>query len=305
MLQNVPSAALPCPACGETAAPRLLYQKNGCDILRCESCGLGRAEAAADFDPQAYYNEGYFSGAHADGYADYRGAEPVLRREFAGAVDFLRGFVPAGGRLVELGCAYGFFLDEAKRVYNACGIELAADAAESCRARGLDVMAGVADAETLDRLKPPFDAVVLLDVIEHLPQPVETIALAAQRLKPGGVIMLTTGDFASLAARVTGARWRLMTPPQHLWFFTPASMRGLARQLGLAVESLDHPWKTVPLSLILFQIRRMLGLPVEASGEGGAGAQSGGVAGQTGVGASRIGIPVNLFDAMRVVLRKA
>ena len=85
-----------------------------------------------------------------------------------------------------------------------------------------------------------------------------------------------------------GAKWRLMTPPQHLWFFTQESMRRMAAGLGLSVEHVDHPWKIVPASLIAFQLRRMLGL-------GAAGVAT----------ASRIGIPVNLFDAMRIVLRKA
>ena len=79
-----------------------------------------------------------------------------------------------------------------------------------------------------------------------------------------------------------------MTPPQHLWFFTQESMRRLSGGLGLSVEHLDHPWKIVPASLIAFQLRRMLGLR-------GRGVTS----------ASRIGVPVNLFDAMRVVSAQA
>jgi len=127
--------------------------------------------------------------------------------------------------------------------------------------------------------------VVMLDVIEHLPDPRGTLALCARHLNPGGAIVITTGDFASLYARLAGSRWRLMTPPQHLWFFTPESMRRLARQLDLQVERLDHPAKRVPLSLIAFQLRRMLG-----------------VKGQPEL--RPMGIPVNLFDAMRVILRK-
>lgn len=280
------SISLPCPACGTETPQRRLYRKNDCDIFRCEACGLGRAEAVAGFDPAAYYTGGYFSGEHADGYADYSGAEPVLRREFAHTVDFIRTLRPRG-RLLEIGCAYGFFLDEAKRHYDVRGIELAAEAAAACRSRGLDVVTGAADAPTLDRLGPPFDVIVLLDVIEHLPRPDEVLTVATQRLERNGVIVLTTGDFASPLARLTGARWRLMTPPQHLWFFTAESFRRLARRQELAVERIDYPWKTVPLSLILFQIFRMLGRGIKAPAM-----------------ASRIGLPANLFDAMRVVLRK-
>ncbi len=77
-----------------------------------------------------------------------------------------------------------------------------------------------------------------------------------------------------------------MTPPQHLWFFGRESITRLAKSLGLRVEHVDHPWKIVPLSLIVFQLRRMLHLSLSQSPAAG------------------VGIPFNLFDAMRVVLRK-
>ncbi len=273
-----------CPACGRATAQRLLYRKNGCDILRCAECGLGRAQAGA-FDPAGYYTGDYFSGGQPDGYADYAGAEPVLRREFRQTLDFIRS-VHAGGRLLELGCAYGFFLSEASHHYDVTGIEVAADAAAHGRREGLRIITGVADDATLAGLGR-FDVIVLLDVIEHLPQPRETLALCERHLNPGGIIVISTGDFGSWPARLLGSRWRLMTPPQHLWFFTRTSMLRLANSAGLQMERFEHPWKTVPLSLIAFQLGRMLGLRrrrVSAP--------------------SRIGIPLNLFDAMRVVLRK-
>jgi SAM-dependent methyltransferase len=275
---------LTCPACGTATAHRFLYAKNGCDILRCEQCGLGRAQTTG-FDPRSYYTGDYFSGRRADGYADYVGAEPILRREFAGTVQFIRKF-RGGGRLLDVGCAYGYFLQEAKHYFQVSGVELAEDAAAHCRSTGLSVSTGVADEALFARLGM-LDVIVLLDVIEHLPAPRETLALCAQHLRPGGIIAITTGDFGSASARFAGARWRLMTPPQHLWFFSQDSIRRMAASLGLAVEHLDHPWKTVPLSLITFQLGRMLGLspsPVQAT--------------------SRVGLPVNLFDAMRVILRK-
>jgi len=78
-----------------------------------------------------------------------------------------------------------------------------------------------------------------------------------------------------------------MTPPQHLWFFSSDSLRKIASSLGLRLEHVDHPWKIVPLSLVIFQLRRMLQLRVQPpSGE------------------ADLGLPVNLFDAMRLVLRK-
>jgi len=273
-----------CPACSRLTEQARLYAIGNCTILRCATCGLGRTEAPA-FEPERYYTGDYFTGQHADGYADYGGAEAVLRREFARTVEFIRARRD-GGRLLEVGCAFGFFLQEAKPFFDVSGIELAADAAAHARRSGLNVLTGVADEATLQRLGS-FDVVVMLDVIEHLPDPDGMLRLLSRHLEPGGIMVITTGDFGSLVARLAGRYWRLMTPPQHLWFFTGASLSRMARSADLDCEYLDHPWKIVPLSLVLFQLRRMLGLPQ-----------------RTRPGAGGIGLPLNLFDAMRVLLRK-
>lgn len=284
MPQSPMIRAVWCPACGCETSHRYLYTKQDCHILRCQDCGLGRADTTS-FDPANYYTEEYFSGGQTDGYADYLGSESVLRREFAREVNFIRRWCPSG-RLLEIGCAYGFFLQEAKRHFDVAGVELSADAAAHCRGKGLDVATGVVSKAVLDRIGP-VDVVVMLDVIEHLPEPHDMLALCARYLTPGGLIVLTTGDFGSLAARWAGSGWRLMTPPQHLWFFTAESFRRWAPRTDLHVHAADHPWKVVPLSLIVFQLARMTGRKPMAPSV-----------------LNRIGVPVNLFDAMRIVLRR-
>ncbi len=276
---------LECPGCAQRALHQRLFAKNGCDILKCVGCGLGRAVPDA-FDPREYYTAEYFAGGRADGYSNYEAAAPVLRREFAHAVEFVKKFKP-GGRLLEIGCAYGFFLEAARPFYDAAGLEIADVAAESCRQRGLQVATGIADADTLARFGA-VDVIALFDVIEHLPDPQATLDLCAHYLNPGGIVVITTGDFSSLYARIAGRHWRLMTPPQHLWFFTPESMRRMANAVGLRLVAIDYPGKLVPLSLIVFQMRRMIGIDLVKR-----------------TGGSSVGIPVNLHDAMRCVLRKS
>lgn len=278
----------PCLACLAVNAQEPRYVVNDCQIMQCRVCGLGRSRPRS-FDPAAYYTEDYFKGGRDDGYADYEQSAPVLQREFRGIADELATMFPdRTSRLLEVGCAYGFFLREAAAKFEVTGIEIAEVAVEACKQAGLArVYCGTLDSVALDELGQ-FDIIVMLDVIEHLENPQCDMARLARMLRPGGVIVLSTGDFSAPVARLMQRRWRLMTPPQHLSFFTPKSIAGLARQNGLAVESLKHPWKLVPLALVAYQLKRMLGLQRVALPDM----------------LNNIGIPLNLFDAMRATLRK-
>jgi 2-polyprenyl-3-methyl-5-hydroxy-6-metoxy-1,4-benzoquinol methylase len=277
----------PCLACDRETEQLFLWMKNGSEVFRCSVCGLGAA-VLNDFQPEAYYDSEYFSSATKGGYPDYVASEGILRAEFRTVIDRLRRIVPSG-RLLEIGSAYGFFLLEASAHYEVHGVELADDAAAFARARGLDVRTGSLTQQILEEVGP-VDVVVMLDVIEHLEHPKATLWRCAEFLRPGGAVVLTTPDFASALARISGKRWRNMTPPQHLWYFTPDSLAKMAEAAGLTVTRVDHPWKRVPVSLVLQLIGRSTGVqfsqPLLSS-------------------ASKLGVSVNLFDSMRIVLRKA
>jgi len=70
-------------------------------------------------------------------------------------------------------------------------------------------------------------------VIEHLPDPAESLCAVADNLRPGGLVAVSTGDLATLVARCSGSRWHLYNLPEHLWFFTADSLRTLLRRAGL------------------------------------------------------------------------
>ena len=217
----------PCEVCGRPTEYRLLYEIEGCRVHRCRVCGVGATELPSGFDPLDLYDERYFTGGARDGYGDYLGSEPVLRREFRTTLTALVKYLPRGGRLLEIGSAYGFFLMEAQRHFDCVGVEVSSDAVDYCRARGLDVRRGTLDHVLKAADLGTFDAVVMLDVIEHLPHPLQTLELVGSLMRPQSPLLITTGDWKSAAARVMGRRWRLMTPPQHLFFFSKATLCSL------------------------------------------------------------------------------
>lgn len=257
-----------CHCCGD--ATEHLYTVRGFSIGRCVSCGHGQVLDPPS-DPTAIYGEGYFEGGMDDGYAAYGATEPVLRREFRRTLARLRKFVP-DGRLVEIGCAYGVFLDLARTHFEVTGVEVSESAASRARERGLRVHASI------DALEGTFDAAVMLDVIEHLGDPGAILSTLRSRVKSG--LVITTGDFSSVLARAMRSKWRLMTPPQHLHFFTKRSLAKLLERTGWRALEMTRPMKLVPLKLAIYQ----LGLPAER------------------IPAS-FGVPVNLFDTVRVIAR--
>jgi 2-polyprenyl-3-methyl-5-hydroxy-6-metoxy-1,4-benzoquinol methylase len=274
-----------CEACGSKRNPYFRFQRWGYDIFRCPECGLGTTHTRSDFDPKRIYTRAYFNGGRKDGYANYLASESVLRREFRTSLAALGRQGRTGGRLFEIGAAYGFFLEEACSSFDVHGIEPCEHAAAFCRDRGLPVMTGFLAEHHFGA--GPFDAVVMFDVIEHLGNPFEVLRIAHRHMSPGSHLLVTTGDWDTVLSRLMGPRWRLITPPQHLFFFSKRSIFRMLTRAGFSVVSFERPTKQVPIDLVLYQAERMLGRTPKAH-----------------AWLSRFSLPMNLFDAMRVIATK-
>ena len=220
--------ARPCPACGGTDA-RTLFTRDGHAIAGCGGCGTAFvAQDPSTIDFQALYGEAYYTGGSDAVFADYVGQEAARRAHARRKLWLLRTLpprLPARGRLLDVGCAAGFFLAEARAHYEVQGVELSEWSSAYARERlQLPVFTG-----TLQQAALPaghFDVVTLWDVIEHVPDPVPLLAEAARVLAPGGRLVLSTGDWGSAYARARGAHW-------HLSFFTRASLTRAAERAGL------------------------------------------------------------------------
>jgi hypothetical protein len=124
----------------------------------------------------------------------------------------------------------------------------------------------------------------MFDVIEHLRSPARTLAHIHSLLAVNGYLFVTTGDAKSLVARSFGRYWRLMTPPQHLWFFDRGTIVALLERLDFKVLDVRYLWRRVPLSLVCYQLFR-------------------GKLGRTPFGLGDFVLPVNLYDTMTIVAR--
>jgi len=277
-----------CQICDIKSSHSVVYTVQGYPICKCSGCGVGRVEVES-FDPLYYYDNGYFTGKYEHSYTDYIGSKEILSQEFSKTVDYIRSVGPTEGTLLEVGCAYGLFLQQAKKHYDVHGVELVEEAASYCQSSGLtNVKHGMLTKGDLEKIGV-LDVAVMLDVIEHIDNVTETIEIITKHLRPGGSFIITTGDWSSLIARVIGSKWRLMAPPLHLWYFTPKSLEALGMRFGLELVSYDYPWKIVPIELILQQAFTMLGIKTKLS---------------LPKMFKKLGFPVSLHDAMRMTFRK-
>jgi SAM-dependent methyltransferase len=246
-----------CIACG-TAPVTDLTLRNGAPLLRCPDCGLGWWPWPA-FDPADFYDQSYFqSDEAAKGYNDYRSLEAGVRRTARARLRRIARLAASPGRLFEIGCGTGVFLDEARAAgWQVAGIEVSAYAAAAARDRGLAVQ-----AVGIEALAPPaasaYDCVVLWDVVEHLRDPAGALRAAVRLLKPGGVLALSTGDLGSWCARLSGVRWHLFNLPEHLYFFTRPALARLVDAAGAQVRVMVSEVNWVPLAYLAERLAKSL-----------------------------------------------
>jgi SAM-dependent methyltransferase len=252
-----------CPACGTPPRPSFRLH-NGAQLLRCPRCLLGWWNWPAP-DPGSFYDRDYFqSDEVAKGYDDYRSLEPALGRTSRARLRRIGGLLSPDARaaasrprLLDLGCAAGYFLDEARRAnWEVRGVEVSDYAAACARARGLEVTC--APLEELSLPAAAFDCVTLWDVLEHVRDPADVLTAAARAVRPGGVVALSTGDITSLCARLSGPRWHLFNLPEHLFFFSPPALRRLLRRAGCQVRRITREVQWVPLAYVLERLRKPL-----------------------------------------------
>lgn len=241
-----------CHICGGTCRPFL--EANGCRLERCTVCEFAQVAPLPDAAAiAAIYGPEYFDkGKYRDDDAGRLEQERRVRLlEHHG--------VPAGGRILDFGCATGEFAALADRTWEVWGIELNREPILAAQAALPHLAERLRHGRLEDAgfLPASFDAVVLWDVIEHLPEPVETLATLVALVKPGGLVALSTPDIGAATARLMGRRWHFMTPPEHLGFFNRTSMARLFGAVGCRPVGMESLGKWANLGFIAYKLGRV------------------------------------------------
>ncbi len=220
--------------CGDTASEPLGADYAGC--LDCGSLFYTRPFVIEDYtsaeSPTAFYGARYWQ-EHVPDVLGLPGLEERARSDLAERAVYYLGrtleYLPPGTEILELGCAPGSFaylLNQAGM--KVTGLEASDHAADFVRRTfGLDVHHGPLEQSDLQQR---FQAIVMVDVLEHLPRPLETLQACVDRLHGDGVLLLQTPCY-----RGEGATWPMLLPAEHLYLYTAESVRALLVRAGFTV----------------------------------------------------------------------
>ena len=213
---------------GEQVAPTRHHVGEQPELHRCGRCGVLQAMVIEHELKTAYtrmVDEAYV--------AEEAARRATARRLLAAASPHLNGGRPPV--VLDVGCGVGLLLDEARRRgWRTQGIELSDWGVRRARRLGLDVFQGILEEAGL--APSSYDAVFMIDVLEHLADPVRTLATVSQVLRPGGVLCLVTPNADSAAARVLGRRWWGMLPG-HVVLFPHRRLCELLGTVGFGIRS--------------------------------------------------------------------
>jgi len=286
---------VPCNLCGsEDHQP--YCPKNGLGLVQCRNCGFVYVSPRPVAEElYALYGETYFHNDESGvvGYTNYIADEVNIRRTAQRRLKHLSQFVPEG-RLLDVGCATGFFIDEARKMgWRVEGLDVSDFGVHYAQEHfGLTAHHGALTTLPFDA--EAYDLVTMWDVIEHVPDPKAYVRRAAELLRPGGVISLATPDVDSLPARLAGRRWvGYKLSEEHVYYFSVKTLSDMLTEAGFEVVNVRHIGKYVPFSL--FRDRLGMYFPLLASVL---------AAGERALGLSEWAVYINPYDIVQVTARK-
>lgn len=196
--------------------------KNGYDIYRCQTCQIGMTDLGEPYPKflKRLYDKEYFTGGKTrNAYTNYAEDKPYILKNMEKFLAVIQQY-KTSGKLLDVGCAMGFFVELALiHGYDAYGIDPSSYAATHAQKLVGKKRIQHKTLSTARFSKRSFDIITMFDVFEHVDDPRKILQQAYSLLKPGGLLVIATGNTDSIWARIAKKHWTFYIPPQHLFFF--------------------------------------------------------------------------------------
>jgi 2-polyprenyl-3-methyl-5-hydroxy-6-metoxy-1,4-benzoquinol methylase len=198
-------------------------------VYECKLCGLAwqYPPLRTSEESKAYFSDQYQAAAE-NTYFDRTNRRKVAEME----LDFICTISPAFGRLLDIGAGDGTFISAAADIgWQSIGLDPARNTKFTYNQRGQGTAVLVQELDSLARAQS-FDVITMWDVIEHVERPLEILEFASGLLSDKGVLVLETGNYQSVD-RIEGANAWWGYQADHRWYFSPATLLPMLKQMGL------------------------------------------------------------------------
>lgn len=241
-----------CKLCNSDSAIKEKYHIDGFKVLNCKNCGLVfldimiNGKKLEDLYCKDYYKE------RKEYYFDNIIANPQIGKRNKNIDDFdeglkmLRDLFPQRGKILDVGCGIGIFLEMARRDnWHVTGVDISPFASRYAKeVFGINAYQG--SLNKLKFLSESFTAVTMWDIVEHFTDPLIEIKEISRILKKGGVLLLNTPNeeslprvFADLLYKMSFGRFRYPVKKlyhiYHLYYFNPYTLTKIVESMGLKI----------------------------------------------------------------------
>lgn len=226
-------------------------------LCKCKSCGFIRAEDNFfNIQPSKIYERKYYTNGE---YLNYKKERNALEKNFSGRIEEIIKY-KREGKLLEIGCAYGYFLNIAKIYFNTIGIELDSTTQKIAKdTSGQKVIRG--DFLKIRIPKNSYDVICMFDVIEHLINPAKYLSKIKKTLKKDGLVVIETGDIESSLAKFQKEKWRLINPDVHLSYFSRKTLTELLNGNGFEVLDVKYVGFSRTIAQVIYKLTGYKKLP--------------------------------------------
>ena len=245
-----------CP-CGYPALA--VFNLRGFEFFDCEKCTL-RFVSPRYLAAEIYDND-YFQGAsHGFGFTNYEDDKIASRAYLIKFLKWIKKYsCKSKINLLDIGAANGYFVKLANEYgFNASGIEISNSAVEWARKLDRPVSQGTLETMEGDN---SFEVITALDVLEHVPEPINFLVTARNRITDDGILLLNVPTLGSIFSRLSGKKWHAYLPPEHWIYFNKKSVSEMLNMAGFEVMSSKAISKSFSIGYVYLTIANSPQIP--------------------------------------------
>ncbi len=241
-MSDFDTAAERCPLCSSSVLSRLYTIdkfRDSFSVSRCGCCGfIFMNPAFSDEKIRSFYTEDYYTGSADYSYTDERASWKAFGYVWKKRIDVLKKYVPSG-KFLDVGAAFGGFMAAAGSTYEPFGIELSPFAA----GWAAKIPEATVHCGTLDDHPFPagiFSVITMVELIEHLKNPVKAVNECFKLLKKGGVLLIQTANMDGMQAKLKGRDYGYFLPG-HVSYFTKRNLTQTLKKAGFTKVKVFQP----------------------------------------------------------------